>query len=191
MDDRIAVFNYKEQDLSEAKEKYFSKYGEIHFDETIQPYIDNGIMSIFDDTASDYTIFFVRALADIVRARLAKDKVKELREKDEVKKNCRKRCPKCNAETHEIQWDGPFWDDGSTIIHFEGECDLCCTVFEEVYEYSFSEFQDKRLEWDLISPLQRANILSANGVSDDAAYEIANREFDYVPEEWKEYFKEE
>jgi hypothetical protein len=47
---------------------------------------------------------------------------------------------------------------------------------------------DAEQKWNNLSKSERMEMLTGNGASDDAAYEIAGRTFDNVPNEWQEYF---
>ena len=49
MDDYTAVFNCKNSDIDFAKAEYIEAFGEESFEENIQPFIDNGIMSFFNE----------------------------------------------------------------------------------------------------------------------------------------------
>ena len=48
---------------------------------------------------------------------------------------------------------------------------------------------DAEEKWNDLEKSERMEILKGNGVSDDSAYEIAGRDFDSIPDEWKEFFE--
>jgi len=71
-DDFTAVFNCREEELKKAKKQYIKVMGEKSFNKVIQPYIDKGIMSIFEDNPTKETAYYVVTLSYYVRQRLDK-----------------------------------------------------------------------------------------------------------------------
>jgi hypothetical protein len=60
MDAYFALFNGHINDASDKAERSFKKkFGVKEWDKHIQPYIDEGVMSIFDDSPNKYTAFYV------------------------------------------------------------------------------------------------------------------------------------
>lgn len=70
MGDYFAVFNSIAADTDKAKWAFKLQFGKDAYREQIKPYLKKGIMSIFKDDPNEYTLWYVRYLADVVRERL-------------------------------------------------------------------------------------------------------------------------
>jgi hypothetical protein len=62
-DEFVAVFNSSESDRQQAKEDFIGKFGPEKFRVAIKPYLQKGIMSIFNDDANIYTKYYVERIA--------------------------------------------------------------------------------------------------------------------------------
>lgn len=70
LDDYVAVFNLTADERTKAKEMFITVFGEKLYDKTIQKCDDRGIMSIFNKAPNKYTLWWVTAVAGMVRQRL-------------------------------------------------------------------------------------------------------------------------
>ena len=60
MDPTFAIFNQHKNKADErAKKAFIEMFGQKDWDKNIQPLIDNGIMSIFNEEPNTYTIAYV------------------------------------------------------------------------------------------------------------------------------------
>lgn len=82
-------------------------------------------------------------------------------------KKCKNHCPNCGASSDEIEWGMMETDDPP---YYEGYCTKCGTEFHEVFEYSYTTF-------DEIKP--------QTTMSDEEIEEILNTQDN--TEEWPEF----
>ena len=75
MDIYFATFNCDKQDLDKARRAFGRKFGKGAYANWIKPYIDKGIMSIFQDPPNTYTRFYVETLTMCVNERLGEPEV--------------------------------------------------------------------------------------------------------------------
>lgn len=58
-DCHFAFFNQRESDFENAKENFIAEFSKEVFDKEIQPFVDKGIMSIFEAKPNDHSRWFV------------------------------------------------------------------------------------------------------------------------------------
>ena len=63
------------------------------------------------------------------------------------------------------------------------------TSCHECHSEADSAKWDAKEKWENLSKFERMEMLRGNGASDDAAYSIAGRTFDNVPDAWQVYFE--
>jgi len=68
-----------------------------------------------------------------------------------------------------------------TDVTFNSCCQINCNIDGVT--------RDGESLWDSMNKSERMEMLKGNGASDDAAYEIAGRSFEDIPDEWKGYFE--
>ena len=67
MDLYASVFNCHVNDaLEKAKKVFIETYGLRKYIKCIKPYIDNGVMSMFDEMPNKYTMFFALYIKRVV-----------------------------------------------------------------------------------------------------------------------------
>lgn len=70
LDSYTATFNSDDEDMAKAKEKFIKTYDEKSFNENIQPYIDKGLMSIFNTEPTNEIGYYLVNLTYYVNVRL-------------------------------------------------------------------------------------------------------------------------
>lgn len=61
MDEVFAVFNYHINKVDiKAKKNYIKKYDKKSWKKCVQPFINKGVMSIFDVPPTEHTLFYVQ-----------------------------------------------------------------------------------------------------------------------------------
>jgi len=66
----FAVFNVHKNEMNKARRVFNKRFGKGSYRQYIGPYIRKGIMSIFHDTPTEHTKFYVNCISRLVNARL-------------------------------------------------------------------------------------------------------------------------
>jgi hypothetical protein len=71
----FAFFNQHDIDFKSAKENFIKEFSEEDFKKEIQPFVDKGIMSIFQVKPNDQRRWFVYEVAKLADERVCRDGV--------------------------------------------------------------------------------------------------------------------
>ena len=78
MDTYIAVFNVKNEEIKKARRAFNAKFGKGSYVEHISKFHERGIMSIFQESPTEKTRWYVEYVAKLVNDRLEKNNAKKL-----------------------------------------------------------------------------------------------------------------